>query len=76
MHGTNSVNHNETPQNCLKIITILLVSWIDLFSYKLVATQITELIDDENAYNFLKISTVKHQQNSQSFYQHKSCHKQ
>ena len=28
MHGTNSVNHNEAPQNFLKTVTILLVCGI------------------------------------------------
>ena len=52
MHGTNSVNHNEAPQNFLKTVTILLVCGIELFEtsylfiYKLVATQIAELLED------------------------------
>ena len=29
MHGTNSVNHNEAPQNFLKTVTILLVCGIE-----------------------------------------------
>ena len=48
MHGTNSVNHNEAPQNFLKTVTILLVCGKTsyLFIYKLVATQIAELLED------------------------------
>ena len=47
MHGTNSVNHNEAPQNFLKTVTILLVCETSyLFIYKLVATQIAELLED------------------------------
>ena len=57
MHGTNSVNHNEAPQNCLKTVTILLVCGIELVTLDILfivsllqinaydATQITELLE-------------------------------
>ena len=35
MHGTNSVNHNEAPQNFLKTVTILLVCGIELVSLEI-----------------------------------------
>ena len=35
MHGTNSVNHNEAPQNVLKTVTILLVCGIELVSLEI-----------------------------------------